>query len=178
MNYETFKKAVEENILSYMPREYRNSRAVIKQITKVNVMLDALNIIMEDISEFDATPTIYLNDMYKEYLKTEDIQEVLEKAAEVINYGLKNSPKVVIDFNTAKNNIVFQLVNTNQNKEMFSNIPNRAFMDLSIIYRWVVENHNDSIQSTVIHSSLASFSYSDAWGWRIKKSCGKCTNEF
>ena len=57
---------------------------------------------------------------------------------------------------SAKDNIVFQLVNTEQNKALLEDAPNRAFQDLSIIYRWVVKVEDSGIQSTVVHNSLAS----------------------
>lgn len=74
-----------------------------------------------------------------------------------MEHAIKEAPDVVpaIDFNAAKDNIVFQLVNTEQNKEMLQDIPNRSFQDLSIIYRWIVKTDVEGIQSTVIHNSLA-----------------------
>ena len=46
-------------------------------------------------------------------------------------------------------------MNTEQNKEMLRDMPNRSFQDLSIIYRWIVKTDVEGIQSTVIHDSLA-----------------------
>jgi hypothetical protein len=60
-----------------------------------------------------------------------------------------------LDMESAKDNIVFQLVNTEQNKALLEDAPNRAFQDLSIIYRWVVKVEDSGIQSTVVHNSLA-----------------------
>ena len=78
-------------------------------------------------------------------------------AASKMEHAIKEAPDVVpaIDFNAAKDNIVFQLVNTEQNKEMLRDMPNRSFQDLSIIYRWIVKTDVEGIQSTVIHNSLA-----------------------
>src|SRR5574344_1708700 len=60
-----------------------------------------------------------------------------------------------MDLNSARNNIVCQLINTEQNKQMLADAPNRQFQDLSIIYRWVVKVEDAGVQSTVIHNSLA-----------------------
>ena len=78
-------------------------------------------------------------------------------AASKMEHAIKEAPDVVpaIDFIAAKDNIVFQLVNTEQNKEMLRDMPNRSFQDLSIIYRWIVKTDVEGIQSTVIHNSLA-----------------------
>ena len=44
-----------------------------------------------------------------------------------------------IELSEAKDNIVFQLVNTEQNREMLADVPHREYQDLSVIYRWVVK---------------------------------------
>lgn len=60
-----------------------------------------------------------------------------------------------IDLADAKDNIVFQLVNTEQNKEMLAGVPHREFQDLSIIYRWVMKVDTEGIQSAVVKNELA-----------------------
>lgn len=60
-----------------------------------------------------------------------------------------------IDFDSAKDNIVFQVINTLQNEDMLKDMPHREFQDLSIIYRWVVKVDEKGIQSSVIRNSLA-----------------------
>lgn len=155
MNYEIFKEVLAEKFLDYMPAEYHNMKLEIHPVDKVNVTLDGLNLITE--GDTKVTPTIYINDIYAQYQKNNDLQQVLQTAASRMERAIKEAPDVVtgIEMNSAKNNIVFQLVNTEQNKEMLQNVPNRAFQDLSIIYRWVVKTDAEGIQSTVIHDSLA-----------------------
>ncbi|BCJ96351.1 hypothetical protein acsn021_39200 [Anaerocolumna cellulosilytica] len=155
MNYEIFKEVLAEKFLDYMPAEYQNMKLEIHPVDKVNVTLDGLNLITE--GDTRVTPTIYINDIYAQYQKNNDLQEVLQTAANRMEKAIKEAPDIVtgIEMDSAKNNIVFQLVNTEQNKDMLQNVPNRAFQDLSIIYRWVVKTDAEGIQSTVIHDSLA-----------------------
>lgn len=157
MIYELFKEVVAEKFLDFMPQECKDYRVQILPVSKVNKVMDALNLIPTGESEHQSFPTIYINDMYEHYQKTNDLQEVLKIAASKMEHAIKEAPGVVpaIDFDTAKDNIVFQLVNTEQNKEMLRDIPNRAFQDLSIIYRWVINRNEQSISSTIIHSALA-----------------------
>lgn len=154
MNYELFKKVVAEKILGYMPSEYQDSRVNIRSVPKVNQTLDGLTILPENENISKASPTIYVNSMYDHYKECSDFDEVLRKAAESMSHAFNVlSPKV--DFDTAKDNIIFVLVNTEQNKEMLENIPNRQFQDLSIIYRWVVDMDENGISSTIVNSGLA-----------------------
>jgi hypothetical protein len=155
MNYELFKEVVAEKIMEFMPEEYQGRKLNIESIEKINVTLDGINLVGE--GNVIVTPTIYINEMYEHYQNTNDLQEVLQTAALKMEQAMRNASDMtpVVDFNAAKDNIVFQLVNTEQNKEMLLNIPNRAFQDLSVIYRWVVKVEEEGIQSTVIHNQLA-----------------------
>lgn len=156
MNYELFKEVVAEKFMSYMVPEYRNYSLDVHAVTKVNQTLDAMNIIPKGDSEWKVSPTLYINQMYKHYEDCGDLQEVLQKAAESMVQGLKHVPdQKSMDFENARNNIVMVLVNTEQNKDLLANVPHRPFQDLSIIYRWVVDQSQDGISSTIINDSLA-----------------------
>lgn len=102
------------------------------------------------------SPTIYINDMYEKYLQSGDLQAVLQDAARAVDEAFMQAPQAPpMDMSTAKDNIIFQLVNTKQNEDMLRDIPHREFQDLSIIYRWVVKIEDKTIYSTVIRNSLA-----------------------
>jgi len=157
MNYELFKKLVEERFMHCMPQELQDYSVNVHTVAKVNQNLDALNIIPPDNSEWKVSPTLYINQMYKHYQECGDLQEVLQKAAESMTQGLKQSPdqKSIMDFENARDNIIMVLVNTEQNKELLKSVPNRPYQDLSIIYRWVVDQSDDGISSTIINDTLA-----------------------
>lgn len=54
-----------------------------------------------------------------------------------------------IDLENAKDQILFQLINTKQNRELLEKVPNRGFHDLSIVYRYVKEKRSIMIQKTI-----------------------------
>ena len=60
-----------------------------------------------------------------------------------------------VNLESAKDNIVFQVINTLQNEDMLRDMPHREFQDLSIIYRWVVKVDENGIQSSAIRNNLA-----------------------
>lgn len=155
MDYEIFKEVVKEKFLSYMPEKYHGMEVKISPVEKVNRKLDGLNLLVAD-GEQTVLPTIYINDIYDKYLKTEDLQLTLQDAAEAMDRVFREAPPVPsLDMRTAKDNIIFQLVNTAQNEDMLKNKPHRDFQDLSIIYRWVVGMDERGISSTVISNHLA-----------------------
>lgn len=154
MDYEIFKEAVKENFLSYMPKSYQDMEVRVDLVDKVNRKLDGLSLLAKNEKTM-ISPTLYINDMYGEYLKTEDLQTTLEGAAKTMDEAFRKSIIPPMDISTAKDNIIFQFVNTEQNKDMLKNVPHKEFQDLSIIFRWVVNMDRKGITSSVINNKLA-----------------------
>lgn len=154
MDYEMFKEVVKESFLSYMPRSYRGMEVRVDPVNKVNRTLDGLSLLAKN-EETMISPTLYINDMYEKYSSTGDLQATLREAAEAMDEVFREATIPSLDMNTAKDNIIFQLVNTMQNEDMLKNLPHREFQDLSIIYRWVVGVDQKGLSSTVINNNLA-----------------------
>ena len=154
MNYEIFKEVVKEKFMDFLPEQYQNMKLVVNPTEKVNQTVDGLTLMGEGVR---VSPTIYINNMYEHYEDTDNLELVLTDAATMMEKAMREAPDIVpsLDMESAKDNIVFQLVNTEQNKALLEDAPNRAFQDLSIIYRWVVKVEDSGIQSTVVHNSLA-----------------------
>lgn len=154
MDYEIFKEVVKEGFLSYMPKSYQDMEVRVVPVAKVNRKLDGLSL-LPDKGERVISPTIYINDMYEKYLKTGDLQETLRESAEALDEVFREAAIPPLDLSTAKDNIIFQLVNTMQNEDMLKNLPHREFQDLSIIYRWVAGVDDNGIASSIINNNLA-----------------------
>jgi hypothetical protein len=157
MNYEIFKEVVAEKFMDYLPAEYQDRKLRVETINKVNTTLDAITLVDDSIDVGGiVSPTLYINDMYEQYLDTENLQEVLQNAAERMDRGFANVSELGrLDFDTARDNIVFQVINTAQNEDMLRDMPHREFQDLSIIYRWVVKIDEQGVQSTIVRNGLA-----------------------
>lgn len=158
MNYETFKEVVAEKFMDYMPEEYRGMKLKILTVNKVNVTVDVLH--LEGEGDLTISPDICINDMYVYYQKTNDLQKVFQTAAQVMEQSMKEMPRAEevvskINSDTAKDNVVFQFVNTAQNTKMLADIPNRQFMDLSIIYYLVINNEKGHFERVIISNSMA-----------------------
>ena len=155
MNYEIFKEVVAEKFKSYLPERYQNMELRVESVNKVNRVMDGITLI-DHSAEKNISPTIYINNMYDHYLHTENLQKVLQDAAESMDKAFLEAPKAgILDMDNARDNIVFQVVNTMQNEDMLRDMPHRDYQDLSIIYRWVVAVDEKGIQSTVVRDNLA-----------------------
>ena len=156
MEYQEFKKVVEEQLKEYVPEPYRSMEWDSHKVEKVNQTLDAINFRSTE-SGMNVAPTVYINTMYEQYKSGEQIEDILKDVASVIVRAMKEKDKIIpdLDFENAKDNIVFQLINTEQNKDMLANVPHREFQDLSIIYRWVVNRNDEGLASILIKDNVA-----------------------
>lgn len=152
MDYEKFKETVMENFKDYLSEQFQGTELSVEQVHKINHTKDGI-ILSADKPGHNVSPTIYINDMYEHFKSCNDLHETLQNAAKRMEAAIMNIPE--LDFGQAKDNIVFFLVNTEQNREMLADMPHREYHDLSIVYRWIIKEDEEGIQSTVIKNQTA-----------------------
>lgn len=155
LDYEIFRAVVEQNFLRYLPEEYRDAEIKVYPVKKVNRTLDGLAVLPADGSRI--FPTIYVNDMYEHYQACDNLEMVLKDAAGSYAKVQDNVKGFVpdMDIEHVRDHIIMCLINTEQNREMLSGMPNREFHDLSVIYRWVVERTPDAVGSVIVSDKIA-----------------------
>jgi len=156
MNYEIFKEVVAEKMPSYLPGELKGREVMIHPVDKINQTVDGLILKMDGENE-KVSPTIYLNDMYEHYKQFGDLQLTLQTVGEAMLKSMAKGVEVQqgLNFDNPEEKIVFQLINTEQNKDMLAHVPHREWKDLSIIYRLVTNVDKDGIESAVVRDGLA-----------------------
>lgn len=159
MTYEIFKEYIAEKILDFLPEELKDCEVQLEKINKTNQVLDRLKLISPNDKERVVYPAFYLNRMYEEYSTGKSIQELMEEFAQNMKAAYQAGPDHILNFNfsDAENKIVLMLINTEQNKEMLEEVPHREFMDLSIVYRYVLAIQGEGIQSILINNSHAEY---------------------
>ncbi len=156
MNYEKFKTEVEHKFLSFMPKEYQNMEIRISQTMKVNETLDSLTLFNKDESA-KPFPTMYINHMYEDYMLTNDFEDCMRKATLAMTRAMEQAPIIDLSnltFENRKENIVFQLVNYEQNKQMLAQAPHRKYLDLAIVYRLIVDADDSGTASILINDAF------------------------
>lgn len=136
MNYEEFKDEVKESIKGFLPPEYENADVRISQVIKNNGMeLDALQIRKEGET---ITPSIYLNDIYKNYEKSWDFDSVMQQIAEIRVSADRETLPVSLDditsFDKIKDRIDCRLLNMEKNEEYLKDRPFTQVEDLAVVY--------------------------------------------
>ena len=158
LNYEEFKERIKYDIKDYMDEKYKDCEVVIRKVNKTNREVDGLN--MLDIPGLkNATPTLYVNDLYEKYKKTGDYEEVARMAAETMEYGIKSFNSQIkeecLDTSKLKDKVFFSLINAEQNRELLNTVPHREFEDLAIVYRWNIGAGSDGVYTNLVDNDLA-----------------------
>lgn len=158
LNYEEFKEKIKEDIKDYMDEKYKDCGVVIRKVNKTNREVDGLN--MLDIPRLkNATPTLYVNDLYEKYEKTGDYEEVARMAAETMEYGIKSFNSQIkeecLDTSKLKDKVFFSLINAEQNRELLNTVPHREFEDLAIVYRWNIGSDSMGTYTNLVNNDLA-----------------------
>ena len=159
MDYEIFKKVVEEKFLDYLPEEYQNRKIVVSPVEKVNCSLDGL-VVMDTKEGMHFSPTIYINYMYSDYQDTEDLEQVLKHWAHSFDEWSKQKlpfdvQALLSDECYVKEHVVFQFINLKENQELLMDMPHREYLDLAIVYRFIVDIGENGISSVMIRNTVA-----------------------
>ncbi|MDE6435016.1 MAG: hypothetical protein K2L07_12400 [Lachnospiraceae bacterium] len=154
MDYEMFLGTVREKFMDYMPERFRRGKMEIRAVTKVNTTLDALTIRMPENERI--SPNIYVNEMYEQYKKVGNLDATLHLMAaeytEILDETMAMKPELDID--DLKDNVIFILVNTEQNRELLANVPSKPFQDLSVIFRWVMSQDERGMVGSIVTTSM------------------------
>ena len=153
MDYEVFKNVVTARIKEFLPSIYAEFRVDVVRVPKINGIREAMIISFESDGCRMSGPNVYLDDMYDAFSECGDMDELLNRAAEMIigctgtqNFS-KNGHTHLKDY---KEYVVQMLINTEMNKELLKTAPHREFFDLSLIYRLAIPEPDGNGYATAL----------------------------
>ena len=107
----------------------------VNEVTKNNgLTLTGITIKSKDSN---LAPTIYLNDMYKEYLAGASIGEIVNRVIKVYQENCVHNDfdvSAITDFDRVKSRICFKLVNAERNVALLKTVPYVEFHDLAVVF--------------------------------------------
>lgn len=155
MNYETFKTTT----VSSLQKHFGSQAAVsLHSILKNNnIQLDGLTIYDSSVN---ISPTLYLNDYYDDYLAGTPFDDVLK---DIIETYKKHLPKESMDFSfftdydKVKFQIIYKLINYEQNQFLLKDVPHFRFLDLAVVFCCFLPDTPNGAASILIHNSHLNF---------------------
>ncbi len=157
MGYQLFKDVVQARILEALPPIYGDCKISLKKMWKVNEEKDCLSVMPKsEDDEIAACPNIYLDDFYEEFKECQDMDHILQKiAACIVQFtGKLPAGKDVFDLKNRKESIVMNVINREKNQELLKHVPHKDFLDLAVIYRIVMTQEEDGLNTILITDSI------------------------
>lgn len=136
MNKEEFTNALKEIL-----EERTGCEVNVQHVTKNNgIKLTGLTIRREGTNTY---PTIYTERFFEEYCDDMGLREIADHVLELERKHSLEQPfdvSALSCFETAKQGIVYKIINTEKNRELLETVPHKEFLDLSKVYMAVVNN--------------------------------------
>lgn len=150
MEIGNFVEMVKTNVEKILGKEYE---ITVKESGKNNgVVYTGLSIRKIGLN---VASLIYLNEHFEKYNNgCITIEETVEY---VIKSSKSKCPIAIgsqfLNYDRARKNIVYRLINTERNKELLEDIPHIEFLDLSIIFRYLITEESFNSASILIHNA-------------------------
>ena len=161
LNFEDFKT----EIVEAMKEKYSAENVQTTEIIKNNgLVLTGLTVNVLG-TRAAVCPTIYLEHLYEEYERGAELEKIIKKTACTFeensncDEGIGDLIKKVLDFEAIKEFILPCLVNQEMNEKILQTVPNRQFLDLSIVYKIHLSNDLSNIGFILVKDHIMK-----AWG--------------
>lgn len=143
MTYQTFKQQIRQSLQD----SFGSDVSIILQdiLKNNNTHLDGLTVLTPGCN---ISPTIYLNDYFREYEKGRSFPDI---CAEIQTIYQQNKPSHSVDisfftcYEKVQSRIIFKLINYERNKALLSDVPHFRFLDLAIVFSCLISIYPDDI---------------------------------
>lgn len=156
MNYEEFRDKLAEDLTEKLyERGFEDVSIKFNETTKANVSYEAMT-----VTPANSNIGISLNTeaFFEEYDKGMDFSEVLSRVTEVATAALDQMPEVNVseltDYEQMKSKLSVEVISQEANKELLENVPHKNIEDMAIIYRFVIDDGPQGMQSITVTNNL------------------------
>ena len=126
-------------------------------------------------SEVNVAPTIYMEQYYKQYQDTGDLDAVIKEIADVYKGSLESTNDMPVEIFNQKeqyfSNCYLKVVNYEKNKEMLKDVPYKKFMDLAVTIRMLVRVDETGMASAIVthdHTARLGINEKDLYAAALK----------
>lgn len=157
MKFNEFINEVKERISARMGDD---RKVTTQPVVKNNGTVYEGLIILDPV--LNISPTIYLNPFYNKFLNGVSMEDIID---DILKIYYENRPEEDFDISSFKDiekvcgRIIMKVVNTERNKTLLQDVPNRAFHDLSIVYNVMVYDFMGEFATVLINNQ-----HMEYWG--------------
>lgn len=134
MNYETFKKSLQEGIQGYVDRQLNFTET---EASKVNETLDGMVLRLEGAN---VAPHIYPQKLYATYQAGMPLSMIADSVADLVKNTHEYPEIPDLTPKQAQKHIRFSLINKAWNQKLLQTCPYKEILDLAAVPRWYEQN--------------------------------------
>ena len=151
MNYRKFTETIADLLRERMGADYE---VKITDVTKKNGVVMTGIIMMRRSDRI--SPTIYLEEPYRQYLAGVALQEIVDRIVELYQEQMKDF-NLDIDsfkeFEYVRDRIFHKLINYEKNSKLLEDVPYFKWCDLAVVFYYAVEEELMGRASILIHNN-------------------------
>lgn len=129
------------SVISCLQEKVGSDIKVFSTSVKKNNGIELTGIIWEE-KECNTSPAVYIDEFYEEYKKGVAMEEIVEAVYDIFQkHRFSKSVNLphFMDYEKAKSNIAFKLVNYEKNWELLKEVPHKVFFNLAVIFYYAVQ---------------------------------------
>lgn len=155
MNYMEFKEKTATGVQAFLGGDVRVETNSVRKNN--GIVLDGISISREDVN---ISPTIYLNDFYREYRDGKSLSAIVRQMADLYEQTKMHKSmdmNFFLDYEQVKHRIVYRLINYDRNREWLREIPHIPYLDMALTFQCMMmeeEMGNATIQITREHCRM------------------------
>lgn len=127
-------------VIQKMQNKMGENYNVFSSVVRKNNGIELVGIVVKE-KDCNTSPTIYMNNFYEEYKKGTSVEEIVERVREIFlqnRFDKSVDISGFADYERAKGQIAFKLINYEKNWELLKKIPHKVFFNLAIVFYYAV----------------------------------------
>lgn len=151
MDFNVFVENVVKILQEKMGEDYEIK---VTKVTKNNDIRLTGVIMMRETDK--VSPTIYLEEPYRQYSEGTDIQEIADRIVALYEAQMKDlhlDMNFFSEFEYAKDRIFHKIINYDQNKNLLMDVPHLMWCDLAIVFYYSMEDEKLGRASILVHNN-------------------------
>lgn len=145
--FQTFLQKIQKGLKEYYGEAYK---VEIHEVKKNNAVICHGITIMH--AESNAAPTIYMEQLYQEYMDGSPLSEIFQKVVKLYEkYKIEEAVDMngFLDFEKAGKRIAYKLIHYENNQEELKEVPHIRFLDMAIVFYYEI-NHAAFGNATIL----------------------------
>ncbi len=155
MDFENFKEQFTEDVGNALSDRGIDATVTTNTVEKMNESYEALTITPEGSQ---VGVNLNMDRFFEAYENGIPYDEVVNKASDVAEQGIKESPAVDIasltNYDIMKEKLAMEVVSIEANADLLNKIPHQQIEDMAVIYRCVLTTGEEGMSSVVVTNAM------------------------